>query len=134
MVFAAAVSAGPWDAAISEIAEAFNESDERAGRVQCATLVYANGVSRTMAGTLSPEADASYGDYYGRLDRPMQTVEAGPVGAVRTGSELIAPYARSEFYADWLRPNDLEDGLFVRLTNHQTHQLRGGRIQTIPAV
>src|ERR1700681_1343674 len=88
LIFAAAVSAEPWDTAIAEISEAFNEPDGRAGHVQCATLVFAQGVSRTMSGTLSPEADQSYGEYYGRLDRPMQTVEAGPVGVVRTGTEL----------------------------------------------
>ena len=118
VVFAAAVSAEPWDTAIAEISDAFDESDSLVGQVQCATLVFPDGVSRTMSGTLSPEADQSYGEYYGRLDRPMQTVEAGPVGAVRTGTELIAPYTHSEVYADWARPNELEDGLFVRLTNH----------------
>ena len=118
VIFAAAVSAEPWDAAVAEMSEAFNESGGRAGQVQCATLMFADGVSRTMAGTLSPEAYASYGAYYGRLDRTMQAVEAGPVGAVRTGAELIAPYTQSEFHTDWLRPNDLEDGLFVRLSNH----------------
>ena len=58
----------------------------------------------------------SYTEYYGRLDHVLVTVAKGPVGAVRTGSELIAPNRHTEFYAGWVRPNELEEGLFVRLT------------------
>jgi hypothetical protein len=46
----------------------------------------------------------------------LDDVEAGPVGVVRTGSELMPPNHRSEFLNEWNRPNDLEDGMFVRLT------------------
>ena len=30
---------------------------------------------------------------------------------VRTGSELIFPHQKTEFHADWIRPNGLDDGL-----------------------
>ncbi len=38
------------------------------------------------------------------------------MGVVRTGDELIAPRTATEFHADWVQPNDIEEGLFVRLT------------------
>lgn len=39
---------------------------------------------------------------------------------MRTGAELIVPFHKSEFYAGWLHPYELEDGLFVRLTGGPT--------------
>jgi DNA-binding CsgD family transcriptional regulator/PAS domain-containing protein len=117
-IFAAAVSAEPWDAAITEISAAFEDPTGRTGHVLGTKLLDANGLCRTVTGTANPEADISYRDYYGPLDHVMQAVECGPVGVVRTGTELIAPHTGCEFYADWIRPNDLEEGLFVRLTGH----------------
>jgi DNA-binding CsgD family transcriptional regulator/PAS domain-containing protein len=68
---------------------------------------------------LPDEARTSYEAYYSRMDHSLAAVRCGAVGAVRTGAELITPYRRTEFYADWLSPNRLEDGMFVRLCDGQ---------------
>jgi DNA-binding CsgD family transcriptional regulator/PAS domain-containing protein len=67
--------------------------------------------------TLPADAAQSYAAYYHRLDRVVASVADGPVAQVRTAAEVLAPHARSEFHTDWLRPNDIEDGLFVRLAD-----------------
>ena len=55
--------------------------------------------------------------YYRQIDYVLDAVEKGPVGLIRSGQPLIALKARSEFDADWMRPHQMDDGLFVRLTN-----------------
>ena len=116
MIYAAAVTPELWDEAMSHIHHAFATATVVVGQVRSTTLVFADGVSRSMTGTLSPEADRAYGEHYGRYDYVLQAVERGPVGVLRTGTELITPQTRTEFYADWVRPNGLGDGMFVRLT------------------
>ncbi len=69
-----------------------------------------------MTGVLPPTAENAYG-YYGRIDHVLQAVERGPSGVIRTGDELIAPYTSTEFHTDWVRPNEIDEGIFVRLTN-----------------
>jgi DNA-binding CsgD family transcriptional regulator/PAS domain-containing protein len=76
---------------------------------------------------LPAEATTSYAEYYHRLDYVMTMLNNGPVGAIRSGTELITPHRKSEFYVDWVRRYELEDGLFVRLTN------RGGTASLIVA-
>lgn len=117
LIYAAAMTPALWDEAVLRIHNAFAGPTVNAGQVRSTTLTFADGVSRSMSGTLSPDADRAYGEHFGRFDQPLQAVERGTVGVLRTGSELIAPRRRTEFYADWLRPNDLCDGIFVRLTS-----------------
>lgn len=83
-----------------------------------ATLLVGDGDNRTVpaATTLPEEAGASYAEYYHRLDSEVQCMLGGPVGVVRGSTELLAGPRNVEFDTDWLRPLDLEDGLFVRLT------------------
>lgn len=116
MIYAAAVTPELWDEAMTHIHQAFTTPTVTAGQARATTLVFADGVSRSMTGSLAPEADHAYGEYYGRYDYVLQAVERGPVGVIRTGTELIAPRTHTEFYADWVRPNGLGDGMFVRLT------------------
>lgn len=117
MIYAAAVNPELWEDAITHIHHAFAATTVAVGQVRATTLVFADGVTRSMTGTLSREADRAYGEHYGRDDYVLQAVESGPVGVLRTGTELIAPHTHTEFYNDWVRPNDLGDGMFVRLTN-----------------
>ena len=80
-------------------------------------LLVSDGAVRTqVAAVLPADAAQTYRQHYWRVDHVLDDVEAGPVGVVRTGSELMAPNHRSEFLNEWNRPNDLEDGMFVRLT------------------
>jgi DNA-binding CsgD family transcriptional regulator/PAS domain-containing protein len=66
--------------------------------------------------TLPVAALESYAEHYAPLDYALAAVEKGPVGVVRTGPEVVFRNRNREFYAGWMRPNELEDGLFVRLT------------------
>jgi DNA-binding CsgD family transcriptional regulator/PAS domain-containing protein len=117
LIYAAAVSPELWDDAVAHIHDAFAATTVVAGQVRSTTLAFADGVSRSMTGNLDSAAERAYGEHYGRLDYVLQAVESGPVGVLRTGTELITPRTRTEFYADWIRPNDLGDGIFVRLTD-----------------
>ena len=80
-------------------------------------LMMGDGATWSIQNTvLSVEVAQSYAQHYCRLDHVLAAVEKGPVGAVRTGTELILPYRNTEFHVGWIRPNELEDGLFVRLS------------------
>ena len=103
-IYAAAVTPEHWEGAICEIRR---------------TLGGTGGglfTGHEAVQSLPVEAATSYAEYYCHIDHVLAAVEKGPVGALRTGTELIAPRPNSEFHADWIRPNELEDGLFVRLT------------------
>jgi DNA-binding CsgD family transcriptional regulator len=108
-IYSAAVTPEYWEGAIREIHRAM-------GGVG-GSLAMADGAVWSIQNTSMPIAAArSYAEYYRQVDHVMAAVEKGPVGAVRTGTELILPNRKSEFYAGWMRPNGLEDGLFVRLS------------------
>jgi len=83
-----------------------------------AALTTADGRGgRSVNGASIPaEAGQSYIEYYRHIDYMLEAVERSPVGAIHSGSHLVALAAGSEFNVDWVRPYDMEDGLFVRLT------------------
>ena len=66
--------------------------------------------------TIPPAAMLSYSDYYHGSDYVLAAMRTADVGLVQTGPQVVVPNRDPEFYADWMRPNELEDGLFVRLT------------------
>jgi PAS domain-containing protein len=109
-IYAAAITPQYWEVAIREIHRTLGGSG--------GGLLMADGaVMAHRASTLPMEAANRYAEYYHRLDRVLAAVERGPVGAARTGSELMPLVRKSEFYRDWLRPLDIDDGLFIRLTD-----------------
>lgn len=65
---------------------------------------------------LGPVPQQAYAEHFRHLDYVLSTVEAGPVGLIHGGADLVATRTNPEFYFDWLRPHRLDDGLFVRLT------------------
>lgn len=67
-------------------------------------------------GVIPEEAATSYAEYYNRLDHTLAPVLSGPVGPVWTGDQLVAPYRNTEFYDGWLHRFDIEDVMFVRVT------------------
>ena len=80
-------------------------------------LLLADGAAWSIQNSTLPVGAArSYAEYYYRLDHVLAAVENGPVGAVRTGTELIPLVRKSEFYEGWLRSLEIDEGLFVRLT------------------
>ncbi len=108
-IYAAAVAPQHWEAAIREV-------HRTVGGVGGA-LATAEGAVWSIENTTLPYAAMkSYAEHYRHLDHVLATVQRGPVGVVRTGTELIQPNRWSEFYNGWMRPNGLYDGLFVRLT------------------
>ena len=66
--------------------------------------------------TIPAAAMQSYTDHYHRSDYVLAAMRTADVGLVQTGPQVVVPNRDPEFYADWMRPNELEDGLFVRLT------------------
>ena len=95
------------------------------------TLVLADhAVWSILDSTLPDAAVADYEAHFCHLDHVLAAVGRGPVGAVRTGSELVAPHRNSEFYTDWLRPNRIGDGLLVRLATGPDGPLRDRRVTT----
>src|ERR1700722_2783871 len=109
-IYASAITPENWIVAMADVRRALD--------AQSAALLLADGTSRSLkSGSLPPEAQKTYVDYYRQIDYVLDAVEEGPVGLIRSGQPLIALNARSEFDADWMRPHHMDDGLFVRLTN-----------------
>lgn len=111
-IYAAAVTPQQWEPALRDVVCILDATG--------GGLVFADGSSRSQVAILPPEAIKSYAEHYSSLDHVLAAVEKGPVGAVRTGDELIPWKPQTEFHADWIRPYGLEDGLFVRLNSGTT--------------
>jgi DNA-binding CsgD family transcriptional regulator len=108
-IYAAAVSPRRWEGSLRDIQQAMDGT--------FATLLRADhAVWSVLDSTLPDAAIASYRAYYCHLDHVLAEVRQGPVGTLRTGSELIVPHSDSEFCSEWLRQNDIGDGVLVRLT------------------
>jgi DNA-binding CsgD family transcriptional regulator/PAS domain-containing protein len=108
-IYSAVMSPGQWDVAMADVGRTFDRSR--------AALVVTDGNARMLKHADIPgEAAQSYTTHYSLLDHVLSAVETGPVGALRTGAELIWPHEHSEFHIDWARPNGFQDGLFIRLT------------------
>ena len=85
---------------------------------QSAGLLLADGAGRSIkSASLPPDAQNAYSEYYCQIDYVLDAVEKGPLGLIRSGLPLVAFDARSEFNADFMRPYQMDDGLFVRLTD-----------------
>ncbi len=115
-IYAASVTPAKWGMAIGELHAALIPSRTGIGTVRSTALSFTDGGQRTVVGHLLPDAERPYREYYGRIDHVLHAVEQGAVGAVRTGEELVTTRRATEFHNDWIRPNDIEAGLFVRLT------------------
>jgi DNA-binding CsgD family transcriptional regulator/PAS domain-containing protein len=108
-VYAAAVTPQQWEAAIDGIRRTM-------GGRHGALATGGEPMRSIVAATLPNEAGKRYVEYYHRLDYVLAAVERGPVGAVRTGSEVMDHHKHREFYADWLRAYETDDALLVRLS------------------
>jgi DNA-binding CsgD family transcriptional regulator/PAS domain-containing protein len=112
-IYAAAVTPQHWQLAIHDIHRML---DATGGGM----LIVDENARSVLSTSVPPDARKSYGEYYRHIDYVLAAVETGPVGLIRSGSELVALKAGSEFDADWMRPYLMDDGLFVRLTNGAT--------------
>lgn len=109
-VYASAVDPENWIVALADIRRVLDATS-------CG-LIISDGDSRSvMSASLAPEAREIYSAHYCHVDHVLADVERGHIGLVRSGSELVGEVARTEFHADFLRPYEMEAGLFVRLTD-----------------
>jgi DNA-binding CsgD family transcriptional regulator/PAS domain-containing protein len=109
-IYAAATAPDQWESAIRDIHCSL-------GGTGASLLRGGGAVWSFHQSTISSDALDSYAQYYYRLDYVLAALQDGPVGAVRTGAEVVVPNRNGEFHARWMRPNELEDGLFVRLAD-----------------
>ncbi|MFL6084198.1 MAG: helix-turn-helix transcriptional regulator [Mycobacterium sp.] len=110
LIYATATAPQQWESAIRAIQSSLGGS--------AGSLLTGGGAGWAVQGaTLPADALESYERYYHQLDYALATVQAGPFGVVRTGLEIMVPNRNEEFYAGWMRPNELEDGFFVRLSD-----------------
>ncbi len=108
-IYASSINPENWVVALSDIGRLLDATG-------CAISV-GEGTSRSVTtATVPSEAYRSYIDYYRSIDYMLDAVERGPAGLIRGGQPLVALKTHSEFEADFLRPFDMTDGLFVRLT------------------
>ncbi|MGH3644465.1 MAG: helix-turn-helix transcriptional regulator [Mycobacterium sp.] len=109
-IHAAAITPHHWIEAMEAVRGTFGSTS--------AGMITVDGTSRVInSAYLPPDAERTYRDHYRSIDYVLDAVEHGPVGLIRGGEPLVALNARSEFNADWLRPHQMQDGLFVRLTD-----------------
>jgi PAS domain-containing protein len=109
-IYTAVMTPERWGMALGAIGRSFDDS-------RTAMLFRDPDGRLIIHSQLEPAAVQSYTEYYHRLDHVLPAVESGPAGKVRSGTELIEPHVDTEFHCNWLRPNGIEDGLFVRLTD-----------------
>lgn len=110
-IYAAAAAPDHWPSAMRDIAQALGATGS------ALTVADSGGRAVSSSATLPKEAGMSYRQHYYRLDNHLAAVEHGPVGVVHTATELTGRIKRNtEFYADWMRPLEFDDALFVRLT------------------
>jgi DNA-binding CsgD family transcriptional regulator len=109
-IYSAATAPERWEGAIREIHRSLGGSG--------ASLLRGGGAVWSFhQSTIPAEALESYAQHYYRCDYVLAALQDGPVGVVRTGAEVVVPNRNGEFHAGWMRPNELEDGLFVRLSD-----------------
>jgi DNA-binding CsgD family transcriptional regulator/PAS domain-containing protein len=108
-IYAAATAPEQWESSIADIHRSLGGT--------AASLLSGSGTQWSFnRSTIAAEALESYQGYYCQCDYVLAALQSGPVGVVRTGPEVVFPNRNVEFHADWMRPNGLEDGLFVQLS------------------
>jgi DNA-binding CsgD family transcriptional regulator len=109
-IYASALTPENWIVAMADVRRTLD--------AQSAGLLMADGSGRSIkSASLQPEARKAYLEHYREIDYVLDAVDKGPVGLIQSGQPLVALKARSEFNADFMRPYQMDDGLFVRLTD-----------------
>lgn len=109
-VYSTVVTPENWSPALTDLRRTLD--------TQACALIRAGETSRSVeVASAAPEVRTDYDQYYHRIDYVLEAVEHGPVGVLRRGRSLVALQTESEFHIDWLRPLEMTDGLFVRLTD-----------------
>ncbi len=108
-IYGAALDEDGWVDPLSDIRRTF-------GAVASGLLVADRGDRTIKSASLPAEAREDYAAHYRDIDYVLAAVERGPAGVVHDGRTLVALQPNSEFNTDWMKPYELDDGLFVRLT------------------
>jgi DNA-binding CsgD family transcriptional regulator len=108
-VYASSTDPENWIVALAEIGRILDAAG-------CAIFTGAGTSRSVMAATVPAEARDSYIAYYHTIDYVLDAVETGPAGLIHGGQALVALKPHSEFDADFMRPQGLNDGLFTRLS------------------
>ncbi len=107
-IYASSTSPGNWPTALAEISRLLGGSG-------CA-LIRGEGTGRSViTATVPAEAYEVYTEYYHTIDYVLDAVEKGPTGLIRGGQALVSLEDHSEFEIDFMRPFEMDDGLFMRL-------------------
>jgi DNA-binding CsgD family transcriptional regulator len=107
-IYASSIHSENWTAALTEISRLL-------GATGSGLFVGAGNSRSVMSITVPEEVSTRYREHYYTIDCILEAVENGPAGLIRGGPELVALTKHSEFYADFMRPFDMCDGLFLRL-------------------
>lgn len=109
-IHAAAVQPDHWGDAVAAVGRA-------TGAAGGGLIVTESGSRVVKSASIDSEALQRYSDRYYQVDYVLDAVERSPVGLVHGGRSLVALGVGSEFDVDWMRPYEMDDGLFVRLTD-----------------
>lgn len=102
------IYAADWPVALTKISTILDATG-------CA-IYLGRGPNRSLLSANVPDnARASYGEYFYRKDFILDAVDNSPSGVIRSGVAFTARNPHSEFEVDFMRPQSMDDGLFVRL-------------------
>jgi DNA-binding CsgD family transcriptional regulator len=108
-IYTSAITPDNWIVAMAEVRHTLDATS--------VGMIITDGTNRTIkSASLPPEAGKTYSEHFCQVDHVLADVESSHVGLIRSGIELVEAQVRTEFHADWMRPHDMEDGVFVRLT------------------
>ncbi|HYO04428.1 MAG TPA: helix-turn-helix transcriptional regulator [Mycobacterium sp.] len=108
-IYASSLSPENWATALADISRIL-------GATGCAMYIGAGTNRSMMSATVPSEVSKSYIEHFHTIDYVIDAVEKSPGGLIHGGQALIALKTHSEFETDFMRPFELTDGLFMRLT------------------
>jgi DNA-binding CsgD family transcriptional regulator/PAS domain-containing protein len=81
-----------------------------------------SGASAMFSAGMNPAAIEAYSKHYRRLDPVRPAVEQKPAGTIVTDRDIVSKawLTRTEFYNDWVRPQDFYDCTMVTLFRDPT--------------
>jgi hypothetical protein len=105
-IYEAGLDAQGWPDTLAQLAAATGAN--------VADLIMADtsrGSSMMFSAGMDPTAIDAYNKYYGRLDPIRPAVAQKPAGTIVTDRDIVSKawLTRSEFYNDWVRPQDFYD-------------------------
>ncbi|MBY6240264.1 hypothetical protein [Methylosinus sp. Sm6] len=112
-IYEAAIDPSLWERSLDGVAAA-------CGGTMGALLVYdPRERSQFVSVNLDPEQKRLYDDYYGRLDPVASVLGRAVRGKIVSARDILTKeQLRGEFFSDWARPNAVDDGAFIDISDH----------------